>query len=69
MPEPTRAPPPCILRLGATSNPAIVETLLDAGADVTVRDEWDTTPWDLAQDNEALRGTAVYWQLNAGRFR
>ena len=48
---------------------AVVTALVAAGADATARDEWGRTPWDLAQENGALRDTIVYWQLNEGRFR
>ena len=50
-------------------NPAIVGALLEAGAAATARDNKDNTPWDYALDNEALRGKAAYWHLNAARFR
>ena len=53
----------------ATRNPAVVGILLDAGADASARDGDGKTPWDYAQDNEALRGTDVWWRLREGRFR
>ena len=53
----------------ANGNPAIVEALLDAGADATVRGQEGNTSWDLAQENEALRGTDAYRRLNDARFR
>ena len=53
----------------ANGNPAIVEALLDAGADATVRGHEGNTPWDLAQENEALSGTDAYRRLNDARFR
>ena len=34
-----------------------IQALLDAGANATVKDDYDNTPWDLAQDNDALKGT------------
>ena len=51
----------------ANGNPAIVEALLDAGADATVRGQEGNTSWDLAQENEALRGTDAYRRLNDAR--
>ena len=51
------------------NNSAVVTALVAAGADATARDEWGRTPWDLAQENGALRDMIVYWQLNEGRFR
>ncbi len=54
---------------GTSDNPAVVAALLDAGADVAARDGDGKTPWDYAQDNEALRGTDIWWRLREGRFR
>ena len=45
-----------------------VEVLLDAGASPTVRNAEGRTPWDLAQENQALNGSAAYWRLNDARF-
>jgi ankyrin repeat protein len=50
------------------ANPEVVQTLLDAGADATLRNHGGTTAWDIIQDNEALKGTDVYWELNNRRF-
>ena len=49
--------------------PAVITALLDAGANAAARTNWGATPWDLAQDNEALEGTDAYWRLNEERFR
>ena len=51
------------------NNPAVIEALLSAGADASARDPNGKTPWDYAQENEALRGTDAYWLLNDARFR
>lgn len=64
-----RRHPPVHLAVGYNDNPAIVGALLDAGADATARDNRGSTPWDYAQDDKALKGTAAYWHLNAARFR
>ena len=45
-----------------------VTRCLDAGADPNAQDENGQTAWDLAQDNEALKGTDVWWRLNDARF-
>ena len=50
-------------------NPDVVRTLLDAGADGAAKDGRGRTAFDYASDNEALRGTDVYWRLNDARFR
>lgn len=44
-------------------NPAVIETLLSAGADASARDNEGKIPWDHAQENEALRGTDAWWRL------
>lgn len=44
-----------------------VTTCLKAGADPNARDEEGKTPWDLAQENEKLKGSAAYWKLNTAR--
>ena len=45
-----------------------IEALLDAGANASALNEDDQTPWDLAQANDALRGSDGYWRLNDARF-
>ena len=49
--------------------PSVVRALIEAGADVNARDIDGKTPFDYAKDNEALRGTEVYWRSNEARFR
>ena len=43
--------------------------LIEAGADVNAKDLYGKTPWDLAQENEYLKGTKGYWTLNDARFK
>lgn len=45
-----------------------VRAALSAGANPGARDEWGKTPFDYAEDNEALQGADAYWRLNDGRF-
>ena len=54
----------------ATMNnaPSVVAALIEAGADPGARDDGGKTPFDYAKDNAALRGIAIYWRLNEGRF-
>ena len=49
-------------------SPAVVQALLAAGADAMMRTAMGRTPWDIAQDNEKLKGTDAYWRLNDARF-
>ena len=49
-----------------TNTPAVIKVLLAAGADASARDQEGKTPWDYAQDNEALKGTDAWWRLREG---
>ena len=49
-------------------NPEVIQALLLAGANPTIRNQYGNTAWDLIQNNEALKGTDVYWELNDRRF-
>ena len=53
-------------RYGTAEN---VKVLLGAGADGSVKDSKGKTAWDLAQDNEKLKGTDAYWMLNDDRYK
>ena len=47
-----------------SETPDVIATLLDAGADPTARTNSGGTPWDFAQNNEALQGTEVLDRLD-----
>ena len=47
---------------------ANIQPLLDAGADAKAKNEAGKTPWDLAQENEKLKGTKGYWALNDAQY-
>jgi cytohesin len=49
--------------------PETVTILLDAGADAAMKDVDGKTPFDLAEENEDLKGTDTYWALNDARFK
>ena len=49
-----------------SNDPAVIEVLLEAGADADVLDTRGKTPWDYAQDNEALEGSDAYHRLREG---
>ena len=53
---------------GSNANPAVVALLLDRGADPRARSTLNHLPVDLADKNEHLQGTDVYWRLNEARF-
>ena len=48
---------------------ANILALLADGADGKAKDENGKTPWDLAQENEELKGTKGYWALNDAQYR
>ena len=48
--------------------PANIQALLAAGADAKAKDTEGKTPWDLAQENEDLKGTKAYWSLNDAQY-
>ena len=50
-------------------NPANIQALLDAGADAKTKNKNGKTPWDLAQENEELKGTKGYWALNDAQYK
>jgi ankyrin repeat protein len=45
-----------------------IGALLDAGANPNATDAAGRTPWDVAQENEKLRGSDAYWRMNEARF-
>ena len=46
----------------------VIESLLEAGADPKAINDGGETPWDLVQDNDALKNTKSYWALNDAQF-
>ena len=50
------------------ATPANIQALLDAGADAKAKNKEGKTPWDLAQENEKLKGTKAYWALNDAQY-
>ena len=55
-------------RAAVADTAANIQALLDAGADGKAKSEFGETPWDSAQQNEKLKGTAAYWALNDARL-
>ena len=48
--------------------PGVIQALLDSGADAKTKNNDGKTPWDLAQENEELKGTKGYWALNDAKY-
>jgi ankyrin repeat protein len=49
----------------SNSNPEVISVLLKARADANARDKYGKRPIDYAKaDNEAIKNTDAYWQLN-----
>ena len=42
---------------------AVLQALLDAGANTEAQEIGSVTPWDFIQLNDALKGTDAYWLL------
>ena len=59
---------PLMRAASSNKNAAVVQLLLDAGADATATNEDGETAWDLIQENEAIEGSPAYWTLNDLRF-
>lgn len=49
---------------GKNPNPAVIEALIKAQADVKARNKAGKTAFDYAEDNPKIKGTPVYWELN-----
>ena len=49
-------------------SPANIRALIAAGADAKTKNKEGKTPWDLAQENEKLKGTKAYWALNDAQY-
>ena len=60
---------PLHMAAARNSNPSVVAALIEGGAALGARDNAGKLPFDYAKDNEALKGTAVYWLLYEGRFK
>ena len=54
--------------LARFSSATVIDALLDGGANAALSDVRGVTPWDLAQEQESLKGTKTYWRLNDARF-
>ena len=54
---------------GRNAHAGVIEALLEARADPKAKNTGGTTPWDIAQLNDQLKGTKGYWALNEARFR
>ena len=46
-----------------TSDPAVIEALLDAGANPRVSSRAGRTPWYYARTNDKIKGTVAYERL------
>ena len=55
-------------RVAQHGTPENIQTLLAAGADAKATEKSGKSPWDIAQDNEDLKGTKAYWALNEAQY-
>lgn len=58
-----------MLAVWLNNNPEVPRALVAAGADPALENGDGKTAWDLIEENEALKGTDVYWELNDLRFQ
>lgn len=57
------------LNLAASNNNhSFVTGLFEAAANPGARDMNDKTPWDYAENNEAIKNSTPYWRLKAQGF-
>ena len=49
-------------------SPAVITTLLDAGADINAQNNEGKSPFDYVKENEALADSAAYWALHDAQF-
>ena len=57
-----------LLYAARSRSPDIITALLEAGASGSAKDEDGKTPFDLAEENELVKGTAAYWALNDAQY-
>ena len=55
-------------RAAAYGTPEAIATLIEAGADGKAKNKDGRTPFDLAEDNEQLKGTEAYRLLKAAQY-
>ena len=55
---------PLHVAVAYNKKPAVITALLEAGANPKARDYEGKTAFDLIEDNDELKNTDIYWQLN-----
>ena len=53
----------------STDSPAVITALIKAGANGAAANDHGKTPFDLAKENDAIKGSDAYWALNDARFK
>ena len=59
---------PLMLAALASENPEVITVLLEAGADAGLETIEGKTAFDYAEENEHIKGSPAYWELNDRRF-
>ena len=53
----------------STDSPAVITALMKARANGATTNDDGETPFDLAKENDAIKGSDAYWALNDARFK
>jgi ankyrin repeat protein len=60
---------PLMYAAADNENPEVIHILLEAGADGSNKNYWGETALDYAKENEALKGTKAFWELNDASYK
>jgi hypothetical protein len=51
-----------------SETPDNIAAILESGASGSVQNDGGKTPFDLAESNDRVKGTAAYWALNDAQY-
>ena len=59
---------PLMLAARFDKNPEVITVLLNTGAEANLKSDEGKTAFDYAEENEHIKGSPAYWELNDRRF-